>query len=416
MILDFVLRPYTSLPRYQLSRQLDTLKQECGGFKSALAVAHEARADMLAQLRALEKSAHTAETSLSRAEQERARVEARHDSATRELKVLAQRKTREESEVEELRVTQHTLASRLRATQQALDEARGIASEAVSQRDAAAEELASTKRALQRLQRECDRLSLGLAASEQSTRELEGSGSQLEEALRRCRDECDALRDELRKSAQRARAVDEENGNLRALVRAGEEARRVWEDGERPTLLEEVARKERARQLSVTQADQSRRACDKARDEAERVGAALRRADQARDECQTALDASAERVFALQAEIAKSEERETTTNARWEEVAKAKKGVEQALAQRSEEAARMRAQLTRMADACTDKDAQLQLCRGELETLRRDLRVSAQNPFFSFFSFFFFRVAGHSFFFCSLGNNLTRLCFLDYEP
>ena len=115
-------------------------------------------------------------------------MEARRDSAARELDALAQRKTRDESQVEELRVAQHTLASRLRATQQALDEARGIASDAVTQRDAAAEELASTKRTLQRLQRECDRLSLGLAASEQSAKELEGSGSQLEAALRRCRD------------------------------------------------------------------------------------------------------------------------------------------------------------------------------------------------------------------------------------
>ena len=57
------------------------------------------------------------------------------------------------------------------------------------------------------------------------------------------------------------------------------------------------------------------------------------------------------------------------------EVSQAKKGIEQALAQRSEEAARMRAQLTRMADSCSDKDAQLQLYRGEIDTLRRDLKV-----------------------------------------
>ena len=96
-------------------------------------------------------------------------------------------------------------------------------SDAVSQRDTAADELASAKRSLERLQRECDRLSIALASSEQSTKELEGSGSQLEASLQRYRDECDALRDELRKTSKRAHAVDEENGNLRALVRAGEE-------------------------------------------------------------------------------------------------------------------------------------------------------------------------------------------------
>ena len=220
------------------------------------------------------------------------------------------RKTHNESQVEELRVAQQTLTSRLRATQQALDEARSIASDAVSQRDTAADELASAKRSLERLQRECDRLSIALASSEQSTKELEGSGSQLEASLQRYRDECDALRDELRKTSKRAHAVDEENGNLRALVRAGEEARRVWEDGERPTLIEEVMRKERARAMFEEQADRARRAHEQAQADVERVSASLQRADEARDECQTSLDTATERVFALQAEIAQREERE----------------------------------------------------------------------------------------------------------